>query len=109
MQPSVPQPQTPAEPLPLAQVSTGMAVADAAGETIGTVTAVQMPGTDVRPDLPAAEAEHLMSTGYLRTDGGGLLSGDLYAGGGQVATVVTTDDSGEVTLTVGKDELRRAG
>jgi hypothetical protein len=40
------QPQTPTEPLPIAQVNVGMTVVDATGEEVGTVTAVQMPGTD---------------------------------------------------------------
>jgi len=77
---------TPTQPLPIAQVDTGMAVVDSDGETVGTVTAVQVPGTDVRPDLPAAEAEYLMTTGYLRVDGGGLISSDFYAAGGRLPT-----------------------
>ncbi len=85
-----------------------MTVVDATGEEIGTVTAVEMPGTDVPPDLPGEQAEPLMSEGYLRAGGSGLFGSTWYAAGSEVADVTTTDD-GVVTLTVGKQHLRRAG
>jgi hypothetical protein len=45
MQPRRPNQQDmPTRPLPIAQVATGMAVADAAGEDRGQLTGVQMPG-----------------------------------------------------------------
>jgi hypothetical protein len=100
---------TSTEPLPVAQADVGMTVVDRDGEEVGSVTAVQMPGTGVRPDLPEAEAEHLMVTGYLLVGGGRLFASDLYVGGGQVDSVTTTDHDGVVTLTVSKDDLRRAG
>jgi hypothetical protein len=98
-------PQNLTETTPIARVKPGMAVVDSAGEQVGAVTAVQMPGTDVRPDLPAPDAELLMSTGYLRTDGGGLVAGDFYADGAQLRDVA----GDVVTLTVRTEELRRAG
>jgi hypothetical protein len=85
-----------------------MAVVDATGEEVGTVTAVEMPGTQVRPDVPDEQATPLMSDGYLRAGGTGPFASAWYAGGSQVADVTTTED-GVVTLTVGKQELRRAG
>ncbi|MFY1693139.1 hypothetical protein [Plantactinospora sp. WMMB782] len=100
-------PGMPTEPLPIAQVNTGMSVVDAAGEAVGTVTAVQQPGTDVRPDAPHGEAESLMANGYLRVDGAGLMATDVYAGGHQVADV-SEADPGVVTLTVPRDALSRA-
>jgi hypothetical protein len=103
----MPHPENPTEPLPIARVGVGMTVADSAGDLVGTVTAVQMPGTDVRPELPADETERLMSAGYFRTDGGGPLAHDYYVDGGQIADVVTTQDSGDVTLTVPRSELPR--
>jgi hypothetical protein len=96
----------PDEPLPVAQVNVGMTVVDAAGEEAGTVTAVQMPGTDVRPDVTAGIAERLMDTGYLRIDGTGLLSNDTYAAGDQI-TAITEGEPGTVSLRVGRDELYR--
>ncbi|MEQ4300067.1 hypothetical protein ABNF97_01520 [Plantactinospora sp. B6F1] len=104
-QPAVPG--MPTEPLPIAQVNPGMSVLDAAGEAVGTVTAVQQPGTDVHPDAPPGQAERLMSTGYLRIDVDGLATSDAYAGGDQVADV-SEGDPGVVTLTVPHTELTRA-
>ena len=98
----------PTEPEPLAQVRDGMTVVDAAGEQVGTVTAVQTPGTAVRPDLTTGQAESYMSTGYLRVDTSGVLSADAYVPGQQIADVVETD-GGVVNLRVGKEELTRAG
>ncbi len=98
---------TPAESLPVAQVTVGMSVIDSTGTQAGSVTAVQMPGTDVRPDTPVGVAEHLMGSGYLRIDGSGFLSNDTYAGGDQISTV-TGSGSGVVELNVHRDELYRA-
>jgi hypothetical protein len=90
------------ELLPLVQA--GMRVVDPAGEQAGTVTAVQEPGTDVRPDTIAGIAEHLMATGYLRVDGTGFLSNDVYAAGNQISGV-----SGDVVeLRVLREDLHRA-
>jgi hypothetical protein len=100
-------PGTPTEPLPVAQVNVGMTVVDSTGEEAGTVTAVQMPGTDVRPDTDAGVAEHLMSDGYVRIDGTGLLSNDVYAGGDQIAGI-TEGDPGVVNLRIPRAELHRA-
>jgi hypothetical protein len=100
-------PGMPTEPLPIAQVNTGMTVVDTQGKQIGTVSAVQMPDTDVRPDAPAGTAEHLMSTGYLRVAGTGLLASDSYVAGDQVAEVAEAD-GGVVTLAVHGDALYRA-
>ncbi|MDW5322334.1 hypothetical protein [Plantactinospora sp. KLBMP9567] len=104
-QPAVPG--MPTEPLPIAQANPGMSVVDAAGEAVGTVSAVQQPGTDVRPDAPPGEAERLMATGYLRVDVAGLMAGDAYVGGDQVADV-SEADPGVVTLPVLREALVRA-
>lgn len=101
-------PGEPTEPLPIAQVNTGMSVVDAAGEPVGTVSAVQQPGTGVRPDAPEGAAERLMATGYLRIDVDGLGAADAYASGAEVAHVVEADP-GVVTLTVRAEALFRAG
>src|SRR3712207_1696267 len=95
-------PGMPTEPDPLAQVRDGMTVVDVAGEQVGTVTAVQTPGTDVRPELRAGEAESFMSTGYLRVDTSGVLSADAYVAGEQIADVVEAD-GGVVNLRVRKE------
>jgi hypothetical protein len=101
------QPATPSEPLPIATVNVGMTVVDRDGAEAGTVTAVQMPGTDVRPDVVAGIAEELMGAGYVRVDGSGLLSNDTYAGGDQIRDTVE-GEPGVVNLRVGRDELHRA-
>lgn len=101
------QPETPTQPLPIARVNVGMTVVDADGEEVGTVTAVQMPGTDVRPDLAAGIAERLMGAGYLRIDGTGLLSNDVYAAGDEIAESVEGEPA-TVTLTVARGDLARA-
>ncbi|GAB3981225.1 hypothetical protein V1634_28765 [Plantactinospora veratri] len=101
-------PGMPTEPLPIAQVNTGMSVLDVTGEHVGTVSAVQQPGTDVRPDAPAGEAERLMSTGYLRIDLDGMTTADAYVGGPEVASV-SEAEPGVVTLAVPRDALSRAG
>jgi hypothetical protein len=102
------QPQTPTEPFPIAQVDIGMTVVDSSGEGAGSVTAVQQPGTGVRPDTAVGIAEELMSTGYFRINGSGFLSNDTYGGGDQIAGVAE-GEPGVVTLLVHRDELPRAG
>jgi hypothetical protein len=89
---------------PVAGVTAGMTVVDVAGQEAGTVTAVQMPGTQVRPDTAVGVAEDLMSVGYIRIDGTGHLSNDTYAGGDQIAGTA----EGVVTLRVPRDQLARA-
>ena len=101
------QPQTPTEPLPIARVNVGMTVVDSAGAEVGKVTAVQMPGTDVRPDTVTGTAEHLQASGYLRIDGTGFLSNDVYAAGDQIGAAGGSE-SGVVELRVHRDELHRA-
>ena len=95
------QPNGTSESNPVAQV--GMTVVDSAGEAAGKVTAVQAPGTGVRPDVAAGIAERLMATGYFLVDGTGALSNDTYAAGDQIAGV----SDGTVTLLVTRDELFR--
>lgn len=94
--------------MPIATVNVGMTVVDADGKEAGKVTAVQMPGTDVRPDVAAGIAEELMGAGYLRIDGTGLLSNDVYAGGDQIRDSIEEQDSGVVNLRVPRAELYRA-
>lgn len=109
MRPHPPEgPGEPTEPLPIAQVTPGMSVVDAVGEHIGTVSAVQQPGTDVRPDAPEGDAERLMAMGYLRIDMTGLGSADGYVSGAEVAGV-SGAEPGVVTLAVRGDRLSRAG
>jgi len=81
-----------------------MAVLDPDGKEAGTVSAVQLPGTDVRPDIAEGVAEELMLTGYLLIDGSGYRTNDLYAGGEQIREVAP----GAVTLGVRVEELHRA-
>jgi hypothetical protein len=97
---------TPSTPLPIATVNIGMTVVDADGEEAGTVSAVQMPGTDVRPDAPAGVAEELVATGYVRVDGTGFLSNDTYAAGTQIRDTVE-GEPGVVNLRVRREELFR--
>jgi hypothetical protein len=99
------QPDHPTRPLPIAQVSTGMSVADAAGEELGEVTTVEMPGTSARPEAPDDDIDQLMADGYFRIESGGLRSQARYATGAQIAEVTTTDQAGIITLTVSKDQL----
>ncbi|WP_433796715.1 hypothetical protein [Actinoplanes sp. CA-252034] len=91
----------------LARAEIGMVVVDSAGDDAGTVSAVQMPGTDVRPDTVAGIAEALMGAGYLRVDGTGALSNDTYASGDQIADIAD-GEPGSVRLSVLRDELHRA-
>ncbi len=92
---------------PLAGVTAGMSVVDSTGTPAGTVTAVQPPGTDVRPDTLVGVAEHLMAVGYVRIDGTGFLSNDVYAAGDQIGAAGGSE-SGVVELRVHRDELHRA-
>jgi hypothetical protein len=101
------EPTSDAGALPIARVDVGMTVVDSAGEEAGTVSAVQLPGTDVRPDTAAGVAEHLMATGYLRIDGTGLLANDTYAAGDQITGTVE-GEPGVVELRVPRGELYRA-
>jgi hypothetical protein len=108
MQPHTPTGASiPAESSPVTRVDVGMSVVDSTGEQAGTVTAVQAPGTDVRPDTLVGVAEHLMGAGYIRIDGTGFLSNDTYAGGDQISEV-TDGRTGGVQLRVHRDELHRA-
>ena len=91
----------------MAEAEVGMKVIDLVGQQAGVVTAVQLPGTGVRPDTVAGIAETLMDAGYLRVDGTGFLSNDTYASGDQVADVVT-GEPGVVSLRVHRDELHRS-
>jgi hypothetical protein len=100
-------PGTPTEPEPIAQVNTGMQVFDASGEEIGTVSAVQMPGTGGSPDVAPEDVDRLRRTGYVRIDTKGLLSKDTYVEAAQVAQVDEVD-GGVVTLNVTKDQLLTA-
>jgi hypothetical protein len=98
---------TPSEPLPIATATVGMTVVDVDGEEAGTVSAVQMPGTGVRPDVAAGVDEELMAVGYLLVDGTGFLSNDTYAGGDQIRDTVE-GEPGVVNLRVPRAELFRA-
>lgn len=99
-----------ADALPFVQVAPGMRVVDSTGAGAGTVTAVQAPGTGVRPDAVAGVAEHLMSTGYLRVDGAGFLSNDVYVAGNQIGAVTAGEpgEPGVVELRVHREDLHRA-
>ncbi len=101
------QPDTSTDSVPIAQVSVGMIVLDAAGQEAGIVTAIQLPGTDVRPDVAAGVAEHLMGVGYLRVDGTGYSANDVYAAGDEIAGLVDADPV-VVELRVQREELLRA-
>jgi hypothetical protein len=93
----------PHDTTPIAQIEPGMTVVDPTGLQAGAVTAVQQPGTTVRPDLAAGVAERLMATGYVRIDGTGELSNDTYASAEQISAVAP----GTVSLRVGREELFR--
>lgn len=108
MQPQNPhRSDAPAGLSPVARIAVGMRVVDSTGAQAGTVTAVQQPGTDVRPDTLVGVAEHLMGAGYIRVDGTGFLSNDTYAGGDQIGSV-GDGGAGVVELLVHRDELHRA-
>ncbi|MEU4624794.1 hypothetical protein AB0G04_33085 [Actinoplanes sp. NPDC023801] len=97
----------PTESSLLTRVGPGMAVVDSAGDDAGKVSAVQLPGTDVRPDTVVGLAEVLMGSGYLRVDGTGALSNDTYASGDDIADVID-GEPGTVRLRVRRDELPRS-
>ncbi len=101
------QPQTPADSLPMAQVTIGMIVLDSTGQEAGLVNAIQPPGTAVRPDVAVGVAEHLMSAGYLRIDGTGYSSNDVYASGEDIAGIASGDPA-VVELRVQREDLPRA-
>ncbi len=108
MQPHTPTgADAPTESSPVAGITVGMNVVDSTGTPAGTVTAVQMPGTGVRPDTPVGVAEHLMAVGYVRIDGSGELSNDTYAAGDQISGA-DHGRSGVVELRVHRDQLHRA-
>ncbi|WP_306210440.1 hypothetical protein [Actinoplanes sp. RD1] len=88
----------------IGQVEPGMTVVDPTGLKAGAVTAVQQPGTTVRPDTAAGIAERLMAVGYVRIDGTGELAHDTYASAEQISAVAP----GTVSLRVSRDELFRA-
>ncbi|GIF76081.1 hypothetical protein [Asanoa siamensis] len=96
------------EPPAIAQVSPGMEVRDATGVAVGVVGAVQQPGTDIRPELPAGPAELHMATGYLLIDRGEQFENDVYVSGEQIDHVAGTGDGALVTLNASWTELDRA-
>ena len=99
----------PTEPLPIAQVTTGMTVVDSAGEEVGTVTDVKMSGTATPDDVPDELRTRFTEQGFLRVGGSGLTAHDVYVAGPQVTGVTTTGGDGVVRLAVRKDDLHRAG
>ena len=100
-------PGMPTEPDPLAQVNVGMRVIDSAGDEVGTVADVYMPGTGPEPEVDAGDAERLRRGGNVRVKVSGLLSHDVYVEGPQVAEA-TEMSGGVVTLSVPRDALVRA-
>jgi len=110
--------------VPIRDVTTGMTVVDADGESVGTVDEVRMAdagaeaGTDQTADsdnavgwlagifgsgsgLSEQTQERLARLGYLRVEGTGLFSGDRYVEADQIATV----SGDEVRLSVSGDQL----
>ena len=100
-------PGMPTEPDPLAQVNVGMQVIDSAGDGVGTVADVYMPGTGPEPAAEAGDAERLHRGGHVRVKGSGLFAHDVYVEGAQVAEV-TEMDGGVVRLSVPRDSLIRS-
>jgi hypothetical protein len=112
---------------PIRDVTTGMTVIDASGETVGTVDEVHMAdagaatGAGQSPEEPGgpvawiAEAfrgdsemstqakERLIRLGYVRVNASGLFSGQRYVEAGQIASV----DGDQVRLSVTADQLFR--
>ena len=107
MQPHTPPTGEMPTDLLITRVTIGMTVVDVTGTQAGTVTAVQSPGTDVRPDMPAGIAEHFMAAGYIRIDGTGFLTNDTYAAGDEIAAI-DGGDPGVVELRIPCDGLYRA-
>ncbi len=99
-------PGMPTEPDPLAQVNVGMQVIDSAGDEVGTVADVYMPGTGPEPQVESG-ADRLRRGGHVRVTGSGLFAHDVYVEGSQVAEV-TEMGGGVVTLSVSRDSLTRA-
>jgi hypothetical protein len=97
---------------PLARITEGMDVLDAAGERIGTVKQVYLGGEELSEaaitgdsalnDVPEALRGRLAAAGFLEI-ATGFLQANRYATGAQVAAV----EGGAVRLAVGKDELAR--
>jgi hypothetical protein len=111
----------------ISNVTTGMTVVDAAGETVGTVDGVHLPdtetatGTDRPPqtsgNLLASVAdmlstdvgmsqdaqERLRRRGYVRVDASGLIKGHRYVPVDQIARV----SGNEVRLSVAQKHLLR--
>jgi hypothetical protein len=101
----------PTGPQPLAGITSGMRVIDAAGEEVGTVAGVTRgdpnavtvqepsggpgvlagqaphPSRGDEPDLPADLAARLLRTGYLKVAGHGLLTTHYYVSADQIARV----------------------
>jgi hypothetical protein len=112
---------------PIRDVTTGMTVVDAGGETVGTVDEVHLAdagaltGAGQSSDQPGgpvawiAEAfrgdsemsqqaqEHLVRVGYVRVDAGGMFSGHRYVEADQIAAVA----GDQVRLSVAADQLLR--
>ena len=112
---------------PIREVTTGMAVVDSEGETVGKVDDVRMAdagattGTgqssdephvpfawlaeafDSRTDMDQQAQERLARIGYVRVDASGLFAGHRYAEAGQIASVA----GNEVRLSVPADQLLR--
>ncbi|MEV1288212.1 hypothetical protein [Micromonospora sp. NPDC049679] len=120
-------PALPTGPDPIAQVTTGMHVVDAAGDEIGTVIRVRVgdpnaavaqgptigagslegrvpdPETGDEPEVPPDIAARMLRSGYLKVDGEGLFGRDLYVEADQIAKV----NQDVVELTVMKSRLTR--
>jgi uncharacterized protein YrrD len=110
---------------PIRDVTDGMTVVDASGETVGTVDEVHLAdagaatGAGQSPDEPGgpvvwiADAfraggelsqqaqDHLTRVGYVRVDARGLFSGHRYVGADEIATVM----GDQVRLSVAADQL----
>lgn len=112
---------------PIREVTTGMTVVDADGETVGKVDEVRLsdagavtgaapsaegaagPFTwvadmfDSRTDMDGQAQERLARLGYVRVDASGLFAGHRYVEPGQIASVA----GDEVRLSVAADQLLR--
>jgi hypothetical protein len=112
---------------PIRDVTTGMTVVDADGETVGTVDEVRMAdagavtGAGQMPASPAGSfpwlgeifdpdsnlseqaQESLARLGFVRVDASGPFSGHRYVEAGQIAAVA----GDEVRLSVAADQLLR--
>jgi hypothetical protein len=113
---------------PIANVEEGMRVLDSNGEQVGTVATTKLgdPGAVTEegqrmsgglmstiadtvagsePDVEPQFAAQLLRTGYVKIDAKGFFASDLYAGAEQIEGV----DSGEVRLSVPREQLVRKG